>query len=102
MSVLRTPAAAGGKVAYTGTAGSLTQTLRGSCVMVWTTTDAWVCIGTTATTSNGTPIPAYTPIWLPIPNPATNSIPKFQGEGGLIISAVQDSAGGNLFAQQFE
>lgn len=101
-SVLRNPAAAPGTVAYTGTAGSLTQAIRGNCVMVWCTTDAYVCIGTAATTENGTPIPAYTVLWLPIPTPSTSSIPKAQGEGGLIISAVQVSAGGSLFAQQFD
>lgn len=102
MSVLRNPVGPAATVTYTGTAGDITQTIRGTCVMVWTTTDAQVCIGTTATSTNGTPIPAFTPIWLPIPTPNSSSIPKYQGEGGLVISAIQISAGGTLFAQQFD
>jgi hypothetical protein len=99
--ILRNPAAAPGTVAYTGTAGDVTQTIRGNCVMIWCTTAAYVTIGTTATTANGTPIPANVPIWLPLPTPQSSSIPKFQGEGGLIISAIQISSGGTMYCQQF-
>lgn len=96
-SVLRNPAEAAASVAYTGTAGSITQTVRGQCVMVWCTTDAFICIGTAATSTNGTPVPAFTPIWIPMPNFMQ------QGDGGEIIaSAIQISAGGTLFAQQFD
>ncbi len=98
-SVLRGPAADAAVVAYTGTAGDITQTVRGTSVMVWCTTAAYVCSGTTATVTNGTPLPANTPIWIPLPKQL------IQGEGGKIIaSAIQvaGGSGGNLYAQQFD
>lgn len=81
---------------YTGTAGSISDAVRGTSIMIWTTTDAFVCIGATATTANGTPIPAFTPIWLPIPDSIN------QGETPtVLVSAIQISAGGSFFARQF-
>jgi hypothetical protein len=97
MSVLRVPVGPAAVVAYTGTAGSITQTMRGSSVLVWSTTDAYICSGATATATNGTPLPAFTPVWLPLPS--TWNV----GDGAKIVaSAIQISAGGNLYAQQFE
>lgn len=97
LSVLRSPAAAPASVSYTGTAGVVTQTVRGSCVRVWCTTDAIVLAGGTATASLGTALQAYETLWLPLPKGL------IQGEGEKIIaSAVQISAAGTLFAQQFE
>ena len=55
---------------YTGTAGTTTTWLNGpKGVMVWSTTPCYVIVGVgvTATTSNGTPIPAYTPIPFVVP-----------------------------------
>lgn len=96
-SVLRVPVGPSATVSYTGTAGSITQTVRGSSVLVWCTTDAYVCSGSAATATTGTPIPAYTPIWLPLPSSFN------QGDGGKIVaSAIQITSGGSLFAQQFE
>jgi hypothetical protein len=81
---------------YTGTAG-VTATWdaapgRVNCILVYCTTDACVKVGSgvTATTSS-TPIPAYTPIILDIPN---------QNEGGTFrVSAIQISAGGSVYAK---
>ena len=95
-SVLRSPAGPGAVVAYTGTAGSISQAVRGSCVMVWCSTDAYVAVGATATTS-ATPLPAFTPIFLPLnPNMDKGQTPS------VLVSAIQVSGGGNLYAQQFE
>ena len=97
MSVLRAPVGPAAVVAYTGTAGDITQTVRGSSVLVWCTTAAYICSGATATATNGTPVPANTPIWLPMPS-AWNV-----GDGGKVVaSAIQVASGGNLYAQQFE
>jgi hypothetical protein len=93
-AVLRQPAGAAATVAYTGTAGSITAPCVGTSVMVWCTTDAYVNSGAAATTANGTPIPAFTPIWLPIAE-------SLIGGSGIIVSAIQISAGGTLYAKQF-
>ncbi len=86
-------------VAYTGTAGTTSTwpiignggTTTGG-VWVWTTTDAYVVVGNsvTATTSNGIPIPAYTPVTLPIPADVKET---------WTVSAIQISAGGTLYAK---
>jgi hypothetical protein len=97
LSVLRVPCGPAASVAYTGTAGDITQTVRGSSVMVWCTTDAYICSGSTATSTTGTPMPAFTPIWLPLPASIN------QGDGGKVVaSAIQITSGGTLYAQQFE
>lgn len=82
-------------VAYTGTAGNVTGWNYGpSAVLVWTTTDAYVKVGNgvTATTAN-TPIPAYTPVIIAIPNPAGAGATKWR------VSAIQIASGGTLYAK---
>lgn len=80
-------------VAYTGTAGSTNPWPAGpQGVLVWTTTAAYVVVGegVTATATNGTPIPANTPIPFAVPG----------GTGApWRVSAVQISAGGTLYAE---
>lgn len=80
-------------VAYTGTAGSTSTWDAGpQGVVIWCTTAAYVVVGegVTATTANGTPIPANTPI--PFKIPATVS-------GAWRVSAIQVAAGGDLYAK---
>lgn len=81
-------------VAYTGTAGTIATPWRRAgavSVWVWTTTDAYVVVGngTVATTSVGTPIPAYTPVILPVPD----------GGETWTVSAIQISAGGTMYCK---
>ena len=88
--VIRHPiAGSGGKVAYTGTAGSLTLPSYAQSVLLWCSTVAFVRIGGTATTTD-TPVPANAPVILPVPT-STAGAP-------ITVSAVQDSSGGNLYA----
>lgn len=93
-AVLRSPMDVARTVAYTGTAGSTATWNPGpATVMVWCTTDCFVTVGEglTATTSD-TPLPAYTPIWLPVP----------RGSGApWRVSAIQNSSGGSVFARPF-
>lgn len=71
-------------VAYTGTAGTTSAVgAHETQVYVWTTSDAYIKFGGTATTSDF-PIPADTPIRCRI-NP------------GETVSAVQISSGGTLY-----
>lgn len=81
-------------VAYTGTAGTVSNGLPQGCpaVMVWTTTAAHVKVGVSPTATTGDlPIPANIPIVLPIQPAAT-------ADGGLVkVSAIQISAGGTLY-----
>jgi hypothetical protein len=91
-------------VAYTGTAGSLTQAVRGNCVRVWCTTDAYVNVGAVATATQGTPLQAYETLWLPIPEnaPAAGGSGLRTGETpAILVSAIQITSGGTLYAQQF-
>jgi len=95
LSVVREPITTTGySVAYTGTAGSTsTYQVGPTSVMVWSTTDCYVKVGeaVTATTAD-TPIPAYTPFWLPVPN----------GTGASWrVSAIQISAGGTIYTKAF-
>lgn len=81
------PIAAGAKkVAYTGTAGN-TAAIAANASAVWivVTTDAFVKVGATAVADQDLYLPAYTPIVLSC-------------AGGDVISAVQVSAGGTLYA----
>lgn len=79
-------------VAYTGTAGSVTGWPAGpQGVLVWSTTDAYICVGEGATaTSSDTPIPAYTPVPITVP-PGTGSVWR--------VSALQIGAGGTVYAK---
>lgn len=86
--VIRRPIyGSGSKVAYTGTAGSVTVPASTASVLVWTSTAAFVRVGGTATTSD-LPLPANAPIIIPTDN--TNG-------AAITVSAVQDAAGGNLY-----
>ena len=82
-------------VAYTGTAGSTGTWGPGpKCVLVWATTDAYVVVGAgeTATTSH-TPIPAYTPVVLRVPD---------ENSDNWRVSAIQVSAGGTVYAKPLQ
>lgn len=99
---IKDPAFTSANVAYTGTAGSITQKVVGDCIFCWTTTDAVVRVGATATATEGTPLPAYTPIFLPIPQNRPAGSGFNQGETpSVLISAIQISSGGTLYMQQF-
>ena len=79
-------------VAYTGTAGSTgTWNAGPQGVLVYSTTECYVVVGegVTATTSS-TPIPAYTPIPLIVP----------QGTGAQWrVSAIQVGTGGTIYCK---
>lgn len=79
--------------AYTGTAGSTSTWPAGpQGVVVWSDQACYVLVGegVTATTANGTPIPANTPIPFVVP----------QGTGApWRVSAIQISAGGTVYAK---
>ena len=95
LSVVRDPIATTGySVSYTGTAGVTSAYNPGaSTVMVWCTTDAYVKVGESATaTTADTPVPAYTPMWFPVP----------AGSGApWRVSAIQISAGGIVYTKPF-
>jgi len=80
-------------VAFTGTAGSVTGWPAGpQGVVIWADSACYVVVGEglTATATNGTPIPANTPIPFVVP----------QGTGApWRVSAIQISAGGTLYAK---
>lgn len=78
---------------YTGTAGSTTGWPAGpQGVVIWSTTAAYVVVGegVTATATNGTPIPANTPIPFIVP----------QGTGApWRVSAIQIGSAGTVYAK---
>jgi hypothetical protein len=83
------PSGPGQVVAYTGTHGVITDFLPGSCSAVWVfcTSAAYVKVGVSpVATSADFPLPANVPVIIPLD---TNN-------GNLKISAVQDTAAGNL------
>lgn len=80
-------------VAYTGTAGTTANWIFGPTgVVVWSTTPCYVIVGVgvTATTVNGTPIPAYTPI------PFT--VPREDGSPWC-VSAIQVDTAGSIYCK---
>lgn len=82
-------------VAYTGTAGTITNPLPTDCtaVWVWTTSDAYIKVGSSPTaTSTDFPLMAYVPVVIPV---HTTSL---QSANGVKVSAIQISAGGTLYA----
>lgn len=88
--VLRDPIfGSGGKVSYTGTAGSATLPQNSQSVLVWLSTVGYVRVGGTATTAD-LPLPANAPIMIPIPT-------TVQTGGPITLSAVQDSSGGSMY-----
>lgn len=89
----------GQSISYTGTAGVIAVNLPvyAQSVMVWTSTDAYVCIGNSATlaaTTSDIPIPAGTPVILPIQRPTAAS-----SDINMRVSAIQISSGGILYVQ---
>lgn len=93
-AVLRAPMDISRTQTYTGTAGVTAAWNPGpGTVMVWCTTDCFVSVGeSTTATSSDTPLPAYTPIWLPVP----------RGTGAQWrVSAIQITSGGSVFARPF-
>lgn len=95
--VLRRPMYGKGlSVAYTGTAGTtgvLPQ--QANSVMLWCTTAAWVAlVGTSSgvATTADVPIPANTPIILPVERPTSPGT-----DPNIWVSAVQVAAGGTLY-----
>jgi hypothetical protein len=80
-------------VAYTGTAGSTSTWPAGpQGVVVWSDQACYIIVGegVTATTSNGTPVPANTPI--PFKVPAGTGAP-------WRVSAIQVSTGGTIYCK---
>lgn len=76
-------------VAYTGTAGTITNAVSYNHVMVWSTTDCFITFGSapTATTSH-MPLSARTHL-------------VFKVEAGVDkVSAIQQSAGGTLYVTE--
>lgn len=70
---------------YTGTAGTSSALSGGTRVLLWCTTDAYVMVGASATaTATSLPIPAYTPVILPVGS-------------GARVSAVQISTSGSCY-----
>ena len=87
-SVIRRPLyGSGQKVAYTGTAGSVTLPPYTSSVLVWCTTVALVRVGGTATATD-LPLPANAPII--IPTSSDTGAP-------VTVSAIQDTTGGTMY-----
>jgi hypothetical protein len=87
-NVIRRPIyGTGQKVAYTGTAGSVTVPPYTQSVMLWCSTVALVRVGAVATAAD-LPIPANAPIIIPIGN---------TDGGPITVSAVQDSTGGTMY-----
>ena len=87
-----TPVGSALTVAYTGTAGNTSNMTEGEAVWVFATTAAYVAVGPsiTATTSNGTPIPANVGV----------VIPTGLKEGSTYrVSAIQVSAGGSVYVR---
>jgi len=78
---------------YTGTAGSTGAWPAGpQGVVVWSDQACYILVGegVTATTANGTPLPANTPVPFVVPN----------GTGApWRVSAIQVSTGGTLYAK---
>lgn len=72
------------KVAYTATAGSSTAFTTDRVVRVVTSSDAHIRFGGTAVVDVDLYMPAYTPEYFNVPK-------------GYVVSAVQVSAGGNMF-----
>lgn len=91
--LLHAPAGPSQVVAYTGTAGTISNALPPSCRRVWVfcTSIAYVKIssGGTAAVTTDFPVPASFPVVFPIDN----------NDGLIKVSAIQSAAGGNLHVQ---
>lgn len=98
---LRRPSGASQKVAYTGTAGSTTALPAGTkSVTCYLSTAGYIKVGYGASSITATaadiPVPANTLVTIDVPDRDPN---KGATETNIFVSAVQDAAGGNLFAQ---
>jgi hypothetical protein len=93
LNPMSNPQFAAQSASYTGTAGSTTGWPAGpQGVVIWSTTAAYVVVGegVTATATNGTPIPANTPIPFIVP----------QGTGApWRVSAIQIASAGTVYAK---
>lgn len=80
------PGAVTQSVAYTGTAGVITNPVSSTVVRVYCTSDAFIAIGTT---------PVATTAWTPV----TAKVPEYFRviPGVDKVSAIQSSAGGTLY-----
>lgn len=81
-------------VAFTGTPGTVTGYNYGpEGVLVWADSACYVAIGegVTASATNGTPIPANTPIAF--------KVSQDYNKGKWTVSAIQISSGGNLYVK---
>ena len=81
-------------VAYTGTAGTITNPLPLDCtaVWVWSTSDAYIKFGSSPTaTSTDFPLPAYTPMVFPL------NVFGVQSANGSKVSAIRITADGTLY-----
>jgi hypothetical protein len=79
-------------VAYTGTAGTISNNLPVGAKGVWVfcTSIAFVKVGAGVTaTATDIPLPASVPVLIPIEN----------NTGDIKVSAIQSAAGGNLHVQ---
>lgn len=86
--VLRRPTyGSGKKVAYTDTAGSVVLPPETKTVILWCSSDAYVRVGAAATSAD-LPLPAYVVAQIPVDT---------KDGGQVMVSAIQDSAGGNLY-----
>ena len=82
---------AGQKVAYTGTAGTVTFKPGPSAFWCYCSTAAFIKVGGAATTAD-LPVPANIPVVIPMPKGADTG-------GTIDVSAIQDATGGNLFVK---
>lgn len=86
------PAGPGQIVAYTGTAGTITNAFPPGTVafMAFCTTTAYIAWGTSPTADNtGVPLPANQPVIIRLQPAAIQT-------GGIKVSAIQETTGGNL------
>lgn len=87
-SVIRRPIyGTGQKVAYTGTAGSVTVPPYTQSVLIWCSTAAIVRVGAVATAAD-LPLPANAPIIIPVGN---------TDGGPITVSGIQDTTGGSMY-----
>jgi hypothetical protein len=96
------PAGGSQKVAYTGTAGTITNPLPQGCqsVACYCSTAAyikvaWHATGAAATTAD-IPVPANVLVVIPVPQRSPNDA---VGADKVFVSAIQDGSGGNLYVQ---
>lgn len=96
--VIRTPIyGSGSKTTYTTVACQATIPSSAQSVLIFTSTVAFVAVGKVASATAGStdlPLPANAPIIIPIPLNLQTGAP-------IVVSAIQDSSGGNMFCFAF-